>query len=63
MACTGGVRLARMIRDGKIDRPYLWLDAYNQATKPDVAGTIMTRVDASNHYSITTPPTLGQREI
>ena len=45
-----------MIADGKICRPYLWIDAYNQQTTPDVTGTILTRVDASNYYSISTPP-------
>ena len=45
-----------MIGDGKVDRPYLWIDAYNQAAVPGVAGTILTRVDASNHYSVSTPP-------
>lgn len=52
MAATGGVRLTQMIKDGKVDDTYLWLDAYNQATSY-IAGTITTRIDASNHYSVT----------
>ena len=55
MASTGGVRLARMIADGKVCAPYLWIDAYNQMAVPHVTGTILTRVDASNHYSVTAP--------
>ena len=57
MASTGGVRLTQMIKDGKVDRPYLWLDAYNQAAVPSLTGTIMTRIDASNHYSVSVPHT------
>lgn len=44
-----------MIRDGKVEQPYMWLDAYNQAAVPDVTGTILTRIDASNHYPISVP--------
>lgn len=42
-------RLEKMIRGGQIQKPNLWVDAYNQVTG-DIAGTILTRVDASNHY-------------
>ena len=30
---TGGVRLAQMIEDGKIDRGGLFIDTYNQTTR------------------------------
>lgn len=54
---TGGVRLRRMIMDGKICRPYLWIDAYNQLTRTNEAGTITTRIDAGACWFISTPPT------
>jgi hypothetical protein len=42
-----------MIADGKVDpQKTEWIDAYNQITNEEVSGTILTRVDASNHYLI-----------
>ena len=37
---TGVVRLAQLKQSGKIDRPYLWIDTYNQLVS-DIAPTIM----------------------
>lgn len=45
-----------MIADGKICRPYLWIDAYNQQTVPNEAGTIRARYDCGLFF-ISTPPT------
>lgn len=43
-----------MLRGGKIpDRGGVWIDAYNQSTCEDIAGTITTRIDHSNHYWVT----------
>jgi hypothetical protein len=45
-----------MIADGKIDRDKtLYIDAYNQQTYEGVNGTILTRVDRSNHYFVSEP--------
>jgi hypothetical protein len=47
---TGGKRLAWLLQSGKIDRPYLWIDTYNQLVS-DIAGTIYCGVDfRNNHY-------------
>lgn len=49
-------RLARMIDNGLIpDKGGVWIDAYNQSVSEDVAGTITTRIDSSNHYWVTEP--------
>lgn len=46
---TGGKRLASM--EYKIDRPYLWIDTYNQRVD-DVAGTIKARIDGNCMYYV-----------
>jgi hypothetical protein len=52
----GSSRLNKMIADGKIDRDKtLYIDAYNQQTYEGVNGTILTRVDRSNHYFVSEP--------
>lgn len=44
-------RLNAMIADGKIDpKETLWIDCYNQRVYPDIAGTILARVNATGHY-------------
>ena len=48
---TGGVRLASMLRGGQIDRPYLWIDTYNQCVN-DIAGTIKARIDGNCMYFV-----------
>ncbi len=49
---TGGKRLAKMLQDGKITRPYLWIDTYNQVVS-DIAGTICCGVDFRNEHYVT----------
>lgn len=51
---TGGVRLAKMISGGAIDREYLWIDTYNQRTDV-IAGTIKARIDGNNMYFVSIP--------
>ncbi len=51
---TGGVRLEKMIREGQINRPYLWIDTYNQVTN-EVAGTIKARIDSNCMYFVSVP--------
>jgi len=46
---TGGKRLALM--EHKIDRPYLWIDTYNQRVD-DIAGTIKARIDGNCMYFV-----------
>ena len=48
---TGGVRLAQLKQTGKIDRPYLWIDTYNQLVS-DIAGTIHCGVDFRNNLYV-----------
>lgn len=48
---TGGVRLARMIRGGQVNKPYLWIDTYNQRTS-NIAGTIKARIDSNCMYFV-----------
>jgi ribosomal protein L24E len=49
----GSSRLNKMIEDGKIDPDKTeWVDTFNQTTNEETSGTILTRVDASNHYMI-----------
>lgn len=49
-------RLRKMFEDGKIDPDkILFLDAYNQSAVEDVAGTLTTRVDRSNHTWVSIP--------
>ena len=48
---TGGVRLEKMMRGGQIDKPYLWIDTYNQITS-DIAGTIKARIDGNCMYFV-----------
>lgn len=49
----GGVRLMRMI--DKIDRPYLFIDTYNQRVLENISGTILTGIDFRNMYYISVP--------
>ena len=52
----GNSRLNAMIAEGKIDpQETLWIDTYNQRVDPDIAGTIIARVNASGHYLISDP--------
>lgn len=45
-----------MLTDNKIPQAGgVWIDAYNQSVNTEVAGTITTRVDSSNHYWVTEP--------
>ena len=47
-------RLRKMIESGKIpNRGGVFIDAYNQTINEEIAGTITTRVDASNSVFIT----------
>lgn len=48
---TGGVRLEKMLRRGQIDKPYLWIDTYNQVTN-EIAGTIKARIDSNCMYFV-----------
>jgi hypothetical protein len=48
---TGGVRLEKMLRGGQIDKPYLWIDTYNQLVS-DIAGTIHCGVDFRNNLYV-----------
>lgn len=49
---TGGVRLEHMLK--KIDRPFLWIDTYNQCVN-DLAGTIKSRIDSNCMYFVSVP--------
>lgn len=52
----GNSRLNAMIADGKIDpEETLWIDCYNQRVDPDIAGTILARVNATGHYLVSDP--------
>jgi hypothetical protein len=47
-------RLVKMIREGKIpNRGGVFIDAYNQSINEDIAMTITTRTNTSNHYYVT----------
>ncbi len=48
---TGGHRLASLLSSGKVDRPFLWIDTYNQCVS-DIAGTIKARIDSNNMYFV-----------
>ena len=48
---TGVVRLAQLKQSGKIDRPYLWIDTYNQLVS-DIAGTVHCGVDFRNNLYV-----------
>lgn len=48
---TGGVRLKKMLMGGVVDRPWLWIDTYNQCTN-EVAGTIKARIDSNCMYFV-----------
>lgn len=46
-------RLIQMIERGRLPiRDGQWIDAYNQSTMPDYAGTICSSIDNKNHYFI-----------
>ena len=49
--------MTQMIKDGKIDRPYLWIDCYSDYAVPNVANTITAGIDFRNIYYITVPHT------
>ena len=49
---TGGVRLESMLH--KIDRPYLWIDTYNQCVN-EIAGTLKARIDSNCMYFVSVP--------
>jgi DNA (cytosine-5)-methyltransferase 1 len=52
----GNSRLNAMIADGKVDpEETLWIDCYNQRVDPDIAGTILARVNATGHYLVSDP--------
>ena len=51
---TGGVRLESMRH--KIDRPFLWIDTYNQCVN-ELAGTLKARIDANCMYFVSTNET------
>ena len=52
----GNSRLNTMIEDGKIDpEEVMWIDCYNQRVDPDIAGTILARVNATGHYLVSDP--------
>lgn len=40
----------------KIDRPFLWIDTYNQCVN-ELAGTLKARIDANNMYFVSTNET------
>ena len=43
-----------MFAEGKIPiRGGAWIDIYNQSTNPDIAGTIIARIDRCNYYYVT----------
>ena len=51
---TGGKRLEKMLREGKIPcRGGVWIDTYNQTTDEDTAGTICCGVDFRNEIYVT----------
>jgi hypothetical protein len=60
---TGGKRLAKMISGGVIDRPWLFIDTYNQRVLYDETGTILTGIDFRNMYYVTVPDERRQYEI
>lgn len=46
-------RIAQMFQDGNMPmRGGQWIDLYNQATNPDVSGTVLTTIDSSNNYFV-----------
>ena len=52
----GNSRLNEMIADGKINpEETMWIDCYNQRVDPDIAGTILARVNATGHYLVSEP--------
>lgn len=49
-------RLNEMIADGKIDSEgTMWIDCYNQRVDPDIAGTILARINASGNFFVSDP--------
>lgn len=45
-------RLVEMIARGRLPFRGGWIDLYNQATNPNVSGTILTTIDSSNNYYV-----------
>lgn len=58
---TGGVRLEKMLRNGKINRPHLWIDSYNQCTN-EICGTIKARIDSNSMYFVSVNLSTARRE-
>lgn len=50
---TGGVRLQRMIH--KVNKPYLFIDTYNQRVIDNISGTVLTGIDFRNMYYVSVP--------
>lgn len=50
---TGGVRLQRMMH--KINRPYLFIDTYNQRVIDNISGTILVGIDFRNMTYVSVP--------
>lgn len=46
--------MKKLLQSGKVDRFYLYIDAYNQ-TVNTISGTIITRISASGHYFVSVP--------
>lgn len=46
--------MASMLEKGQINRPYLWIDTYNQRTS-DICGTIKARIDSNCMYFVSVP--------
>ena len=54
MEKTGGVRLQKIIADGKIYQPNMWIDCYSDYAVPDIANTVTVGIDFRNIYYIST---------
>lgn len=46
--------MKKLLESGKVNRPYLWIDTYNQCVS-DIAGTITIGVDFRNGYYVSVP--------
>ena len=44
-------RLVNMLQHGQIDRPYLWIDEYNQIVS-EIAGTICREINRISHHYV-----------
>lgn len=43
--------LHEMVRNGQIEKAWLWIDDYNKVTN-DIAGTIVVGISYQNHYHV-----------